>query len=158
MALDEPAGGKVGRVVLYEPMWAYLTLFGWSFAAATILPLGSEPAVVYLVGRGLPVLAIIAVATLGNYLGACTTYAIGRGVGYRLDATGRRRGRRATQMVTKYGAPALLLSWVPLLGDAIVAAAGVAGTPFGAFSLWTVMGKLARYIAVAYGARALAFG
>jgi membrane protein YqaA with SNARE-associated domain len=139
-------------------MWAYLTLFGWSFAAATILPLGSEPAVVYLVGQGLPLLAIVAVATLGNYLGACTTYVVGRVVGFRLDARQHRRGRRATEMMSQYGAPALLLSWVPLLGDAIVAAAGVAGTPFGAFSLWTVTGKLARYLAVAYGARALTVG
>ena len=158
MPLDEPGGGKVCEVVPYALMWAYLTLFGWSFAAATILPVGSEPAVVYLVGQGLPLLAIIAVATLGNYLGACTTYAIGRGVGHRLDATQHGRGRRAAQMITTYGAPALLLSWVPLLGDAIVAAAGVAGTPFGAFSLWTLTGKLARYIAVAYGARALSVG
>ncbi len=63
---------------------------------------------------------------------------------------------RAANLIARYGAPALLLSWVPLIGDAIVAAAGLAGTPLGWFSLWTILGKLARYIAVAYGARLLA--
>ena len=136
-------------------MWSYLTLFGWSFAAATVLPLGSEPALVYLVARGFPLAAVIAVATLGNYLGACTTYAIGRGLRKRLETSHRTPNPRASRLVAEYGAPALVLSWVPVIGDAIVAAAGVAGTPFGRFSFWTVVGKLGRYIAVAYGARAL---
>jgi membrane protein YqaA with SNARE-associated domain len=136
-------------------VWSYLTLFGWSFAAATVLPLGSEPAVVYLVARGFPLPAVIAVATLGNYLGACTTYAIGRGLRKRLETSRRTPNPRASRLVTQYGAPALALSWVPLIGDAIVAAAGVAGMPFGRFSFWTVLGKLGRYVAVAYGARAL---
>lgn len=137
-------------------MWSYLTLFGWSFAAATILPLGSEPAVVYLIARGGDMPTVVAVATLGNYLGACTTYAIGRGIRRHVHVR-RASSERATRLIAVHGAPALLLSWVPIVGDAIVAAAGLAGTPFGAFSFWTVTGKLARYIAVAYGARLLQF-
>jgi membrane protein YqaA with SNARE-associated domain len=137
-------------------MWHYLTLFGWSFAAATVLPLGSEPAVVYLVANGFAVWSVVIVATLGNYLGACTTYAIGRGVRHGLVARGASSDGRAMRLMATYGAPALLLSWVPLLGDAITAAAGVSGVRFGSFSAWTIAGKLARYIAVAYGARLLA--
>ncbi|MDQ3170834.1 MAG: hypothetical protein M3Q55_11905, partial [Acidobacteriota bacterium] len=53
---------------------AYLTLFAWSFLAATIIPLGSEPALVVLVRRAYPFWPLVAVATCGNYLGACTTY------------------------------------------------------------------------------------
>lgn len=131
-------------------MSAYLTLFAWSFAAATILPLGSEPAVVYLVRDGQNVAFIVAVATLGNYLGACTTFGIGRGVGATLAKPSKTRDR-ATHIVNRYGAPALLLSWVPILGDAIVAAAGLARMRFLPFSAWTIAGKLARYLAVAYG-------
>jgi membrane protein YqaA with SNARE-associated domain len=136
-------------------MWPYLTLFAWSFAAATILPLGSEPAVVYLVAQGHRIPVVVLVATLGNYLGAGTTYAIGRGIRHQLRSEHSRTEARATNLIARYGAPALLLSWVPLIGDAIVAAAGLAGTPLGWFSLWTILGKLARYIAVAYGARLL---
>ena len=61
-----------------EPVIAYATLFGWSFLAATILPLGSEPALFAMVARGHSVSAAVAVATAGNYLGACTTYWVGR--------------------------------------------------------------------------------
>jgi membrane protein YqaA with SNARE-associated domain len=132
-------------------MWAYVTLFAWSFAAATVLPLGSEPAVVYMVAQGHHVPMIVAIATLGNYLGACTTYGIGRGVRSTL-AKPSPGTERATRIVNRYGAPALLLSWIPILGDAIVAAAGLARMRFLPFSAWTIAGKLARYIAVAYGA------
>ena len=60
-----------------------------------------------------------------------------------------RRMERAGAIVRRYGAPALLLSWIPLLGDAIVAAAGVARVPFVPFSIWTATGKGARYAALA---------
>lgn len=130
-------------------MWVYISLFGWSFAAATILPLGSEPAVIYLVSQGHAVWTVVAVATAGNYLGACTTYAVGRVVRERVTAPGK-QAQRAADLIARYGAPALLLSWVPILGDAIVVAAGLARIPFAAFSAWTVAGKLARYAAIAY--------
>ena len=139
-------------------MWPYLTLFGWSFAAATVLPLGSEPALVYLVASGYPLAPVIAVATAGNYLGACTTYALGRAAGTSLETSGRVSSPRAARMIAMYGAPALLLSWVPIAGDAVVAAAGLARMPLVRFSVWTFIGKLARYVAVAYGARALTLG
>lgn len=134
-------------------MWPYLTLFAWSFLAATVLPLGSEPAVVVLVRQQYSIAAIIITATIGNYLGACTTYAIGRGAAAALrNQSGRPRESRATRLVAMYGAPALALSWVPIIGDAIVAAAGVAKIPIVRFSLWTIAGKLFRYIAVAWAA------
>lgn len=136
-------------------MWPYLTLFGWSFAAATILPLGSEPAAAYLVAQGRSAAMVVAVATFGNYLGACTTYWIGRRLRRRTDEVGTSSDPRALRLLRQYGAPALLLSWVPVIGDAIVAAAGVVGIPFGTFSFFTAAGKLARYILVAWGASLL---
>lgn len=127
-----------------------LTLFLWSFAAATILPLGSEPALAAIVNRRETVALPVTIATLGNYLGACTTYALAMSAS-RVVKSERalRRMARASALIRKYGAPALLLSWVPLLGDAIVAAAGAARMPFLPFSLWTVAGKAARYAALA---------
>ena len=136
---------------------ALLTLFGWSFFAATILPLGSEgPLVVYV--RGYDQVAVpVLVATAGNYLGACTTYWLGRraaraiGRGAAAPAEDDSRGAR---LLRRFGAPALLLSWVPILGDALVALAGAARVPFGAFSLWAALGKGLRYLAVAWVAAA----
>ena len=132
----------------------YVVLFGWSFLAATVLPLGSEPAVVVLIRQGHSFPAVVAVATLGNFLGACTTYALGRAAARALvQRNPSRRSERATDAVARYGAPALLLSWVPLIGDAIVVAAGFARMRFWPFATWTILGKAARYLLVAWGAR-----
>jgi membrane protein YqaA with SNARE-associated domain len=131
---------------------AYLTLFTWSFLAATILPLASEPLLIGLVrGRG-ELWPAVLVATAGNYLGACTTYYLARLAARRLDAITPVRAShvRAITVLERYGQPALLLSWVPLLGDAIVAVAGAVGIPFGPFSAWTLAGKLARYSVVGW--------
>ena len=136
---------------------SYGGLFLWSFLAATVLPLGSEVALAALVrSEGRAALPVV-VATLGNYLGACTTYWLGRRAA---EAVGRRRGAskcdaRAARLLARYGQPALLLSWVPLLGDALVALAGGMGLPFGAFSLWVLAGKALRYWAVAWAASSL---
>ena len=127
-----------------------LGLFFWSFLAATILPLGSEPALAVIVSRRDAVLLPVVIATIGNYLGACTTYAIARSASKAVTSERAvRRMERAAAIIQRYGAPALLLSWVPLLGDAIVAAAGLARMPFLRFSLWTIPGKAARYAALA---------
>jgi membrane protein YqaA with SNARE-associated domain len=132
-------------------LFAYLTLFTWSFLAATLLPIGSEAAVLILVRQHYSLSAIVMVATIGNYLGACTTYWIAahaaRGV-IRASA----RERRASRLIARYGRPALLLSWLPIVGDAIVAAAGVAQMPFWPFSVFTLIGKFLRYLALVWGA------
>ncbi len=126
------------------------TLFLWSFLAATILPLGSEPALAAIVHGREAVALPVTVATLGNYLGACTTYALATTVSRAVKGErALRRMERASLLVRRYGAPALLLSWVPLLGDAIVAAAGAARMRFLPFSLWTLAGKAARYTVLA---------
>ena len=128
-----------------------LALFFWSFLAATVLPLGSEPALAAIVHRREAWVLPVTIATLGNYLGACTTYVLAMTVSKAVKSErSLRRMERASNLVRKYGPPALLLSWVPLLGDAIVAAAGAARMPFLPFSLWTLACKSARYAALAF--------
>jgi len=127
-----------------------LTLFVWSFLASTILPLGSEPALVAIVRRRDAMALPVTIATAGNYLGACTTYLLAMTASKAIRSErALRRMERAASLVRKYGPPALLLSWVPFLGDAIVAAAGAARMPFLPFSVWTLAGKAARYAALA---------
>ena len=125
-----------------------LLLFAWAFAAATILPLSSEVAlVVEIVRRGdwqVPVL----VATVGNVLGAATTYALARFAVTHAPSPSPRVAR-ASALLARYGSPALLLSWVPVIGDLIVALAGAARMPLLPFAFWTTVGKAARYVAVA---------
>ena len=123
-----------------------------SFLAATILPLASEVALALVVRRHGDMLVPVAVATFGNYVGACTTYALARAAARRLSPATVRRPPRALVLFERYGVPALLLSWVPIIGDAIVAAAGVARVKVLPFSIWTIAGKAARYAAVAWAA------
>lgn len=136
----------------------YLGLLAWSFLAATVLPLSSEAPLAYLVHTRKALAAPVLIATLGNYLGACTTYWIGRGA---IRALERRRRdpsvtsptqRRALELIKRWGPPALLFSWVPILGDALVATAGALRLPFASSSVWLVAGKLARYLVVAWTA------
>ena len=127
-----------------------LVLFAWSFAASTILPLSSEVPLALAVHRSNGWAVPVLVATAGNYLGACTTYWLARYAVERATAAPSRRVANASRLIARYGPPALLLSWVPLIGDALVALAGAAHMPFLAFSIWTVIGKAARYVAVAW--------
>ena len=133
-------------------MIPYLALFGWSFLAATILPLASEPMLIALVRLREAVVLPVLVATAGNYLGACTTYLLARAAARRLRPVAKATAThaRAVRVVERFGQPALLLSWVPILGDAIVVVAGAVRMPFGAFSAWTLAGKFARYAVVAW--------
>jgi membrane protein YqaA with SNARE-associated domain len=127
-----------------------LALFLWSFAAATILPLSSEVPLAIAIGRGTDWRVAVLVATAGNYLGACTTFLLARTAAQHLPADPRPRTRHAVRLLRRFGPPSLLLSWVPLIGDVLVALAGAAGVPFTAFSMWTLAGKGARYLAVAW--------
>lgn len=140
---------------------SYAGIFLWSFAAATILPLSSEAPLAYLVHQTGDVLLPVVLATFGNYLGACTTYWLARGAAAAIERTRTpdpkpsSRQRRAFAFLQRWGSPALLLSWVPLLGDALVAAAGALRLPFAAASVWLIGGKLVRYVAVAWAALAV---
>ncbi len=60
----------------------------------------------------------------------------------------------AARLLRRFGQPALLLSWVPVIGDVMVALAGAMRVPFTRFSLWVALGKAARYVAVAWAASA----
>jgi membrane protein YqaA with SNARE-associated domain len=55
----------------------YPALFFLSFSASTLLPIGSEWLLVALILKGFSPPMTVAVATVGNYFGACTTYWIG---------------------------------------------------------------------------------
>ena len=136
------------------PVLAYAGLFAWSFLAATALPLGSEAALAAVVGARGELVVPLLVATAGNVLGSCTTYWLGRGtsriLGQRREPA--RKVARAARLLRRHGAPALLLSPVPVIGDALVALAGATRVPFGAFLFWVALGKGARYAAVALAA------
>lgn len=132
-------------------VYSYGALFFWSFLAATVIPLSSEPALVLLVVSEEAVVLPVVVGTFGNVLGACTTYWISHRAtcilaGPRETSKGQ---KRAARMFKRYGQPVLLLSWVPVLGDALVALAGATKMRFAYFCFWVTLGKGMRYLAIA---------
>ena len=120
-------------------------LFASAFVSATVLP-GNSEIVLVAVLKAFPerFAQAIALATLGNTLGGLTTYGVGRLLPQRKVPEGP-----ALAWVRRYGAVALLLSWVPVIGDALCAAAGWLRVPLWSSALALLIGKLARYLAVA---------
>ena len=121
-------------------------LFLSSFLAATLLPGGSE-AVLFGVLKLNPGLLwpALALATLGNTLGGMSSYLLGR-------ILPERKPTKWLTFVHRYGSPALLLAWAPLIGDALCVAAGWLRLNAAYVALFMAAGKLARYLAIAWTA------
>jgi membrane protein YqaA with SNARE-associated domain len=133
-----------------------LALFMSAFVSATLLPMASEVPLALIVRSTQEVVWPVTVATAGNFLGACTTYWIARAVsrkaGIGADEESTATGRtpsRAWRLFQRYGAPSLLLSWVPIIGDGIVVVAGLAPVRVVPFTIFTLAGKAVRYWVVA---------
>ena len=121
-------------------LWA---LFTSSFLAATLLPGGSE-VVLFGVLKLHPeqYWPALGVATLGNTLGGMSSYLIGRIIPQTKPIKG-------LDAVRKYGSPALLLSWVPIIGDPLCVAAGWLRLSPWLSALFIALGKFARYWVIA---------
>jgi membrane protein YqaA with SNARE-associated domain len=133
--------------------YGYLNLFILSFLASTILPFGSEALVVALIYQGFNPLAVVIVATFGNYLGSCTTYYLGlkgRPVLDKYLSPSHEKLKKSERLFKKYGVYTLLFTWVPGIGDAITMVAGLMQIPFRNFSILVFLGKFGRYFALAY--------
>lgn len=128
-------------------------LFATAFLAATVLPAQSETALVGLQLAGYPIVLLVAVASVGNTLGAVVNWALGRGV----ERFRERRWfpvspaslDRASAWYSRWGRWSLLLSWAPFGGDALTVAAGVLREPFWSFLLLVAIAKTGRYIVLA---------
>jgi len=130
-------------------------LFLASLLAATLLPGGSE-AVLFALLRLHPeqFWPALALATLGNTLGALTSYACGRWLPqWQPRADGKHTAQLAQlARVRRWGAPVLLLAWAPLIGDALCVAAGWLRLDWVRCTLFIALGKFARYWLVAQAA------
>jgi membrane protein YqaA with SNARE-associated domain len=118
-------------------------LFISSFLAATLLPGGSE-AVLFGVLKLHPELfwPALLLGSLGNTLGGMVTF----GMGWMLPQT---QQLKHVEEVRKYGTPALILAWVPLIGDALCLAAGWLRLNWWHAALFMAAGKFARYWVIA---------
>ena len=125
-------------------------MFLLAFAAGSVLPVGSEWYLVLLLEQGAIAWLVTSAAILGNTGGGWLTFALGRG-GRKLYERSHevpRRFRAAETLFARYGSWSLLFSWVPLLGDILVALAGAVQLPWKRSLVLIFIGKALRYYLV----------
>ena len=126
------------------PLWL---MFSGAFLAATLLPGGSEVLLLALLNDTPSLwLGLFVAASLGNTLGALTSFGLGRlgRVAWEPEKLSASQ-RHAMKLIGKYGVWSLLLSWAPLVGDILCLLAGYLRLPFWASTALILTGKAARY-------------
>lgn len=132
------------------PQFGLSTVFVVAFISATLLPLGSEPAVFGLIKLNPELFwPAILVATAGNTLGGAVSWWMGLGAHKVVDkACGSTKEAHALQWLQRFGPRACLLSWLPVVGDPLCAVAGWLRLPFWACLAYMAVGKFFRYLAM----------
>jgi membrane protein YqaA with SNARE-associated domain len=130
------------------PEFGLSTVFAVSFISATLLPMGSEPAVFGLIKLNPDLFwAAIAVATVGNTLGGMVSWWMGWGSRKVTQRWGNSAHHlRALAWLEKLGPKACLLSWLPVVGDPLCAVAGWLQLPLWPCTVYMAIGKFGRYL------------
>ena len=135
--------------LLALPKFGLSTVFIVSFVSATLLPLGSEPAVFGLVKINPAMFwPAILIATVGNTLGGAVTWWMGYGAERAYERVKHHKppNARALRWLERWGTKGCLLSWLPIVGDPLCAVAGWLKLPFWPCVFYMAIGKLARYV------------
>ncbi len=130
----------------------YWELFISAFVSSTILPGGSEAVLAYLVTTGTyRTDLLLLIATLGNSLGAMTTWGLGilAAKKYPAEALLSQDEQKALATVKKRGQWVLFFSWLPIVGDAFCFAGGWLRLPVISAFIIILLGKFSRYLVVA---------
>lgn len=153
------------------PKFGLSAIFIVSLVSATLLPLGSEPAVFgYLKLNPDMFWPAIVVATLGNTIGGAIDWWMGYAAKLAVVKIRRSRqlaeherehaehrkhpvehrkaplGRRYSRWMRRVGPPMLLLSWLPAVGDPLCTLAGWLRLSFWPSLFYMAIGKLLRYL------------
>jgi len=123
-------------------------LFLSAFLSSTLLPGGSEWLLAWLSSQQqYNPLTILGLATLGNTLGGMSSWLLGRviAVWYPARRLNKPQHQRALERIQGYGAPVLLLSWLPVVGDPLCMAAGWLRIHWLLALLYIALGKALRY-------------
>lgn len=124
-----------------------------SFSAATLLPGGSEAALIGMAALTThSILTLLIVASIGNTLGSVLNYWMGR---FALQYQDRKWFPLSKADLTKaqgwfadWGQWSLLLAWVPIIGDPLTVAAGLMRMNFGRFLILVAISKTTRYMVI----------
>lgn len=172
MSIDWMAGVHVLLNWLAIPEVGLGAVFIIALVSATLLPMGSEPAVFGLVTLKPELFwPAVLVATAGNTVGGAISWWMGYGAhaaAHRIQvrmhpphevgdvaatshastshAPTSRWDHRAMQWLQRFGPKACLLSWLPLVGDPLCAVAGWLRLSFWPCVVYMAIGKFARYV------------
>ncbi|MEZ5658902.1 MAG: YqaA family protein [Burkholderiaceae bacterium] len=119
------------------------SVFVIAFVSATLLPLGSEPAV-FAFAKLNPdqFWLVVVVATIGNTLGGIVDYWLGWGAERALSPKDK---ARYLHWFERLGPKALFFAWLPVVGDPLCTVAGWLRLPFWPSVAWMAVGKFLRY-------------
>lgn len=130
------------------------SLFFSALVSSTLFPGGSEALLLYKLGEGGDVWALVFIATVGNVLGSLITYGMGRlgneAVHKKWLRMDEAKVARAESWFGKYGMPSLLLAWLPVVGDPLCLVAGLLRCSLLYFLILVTVGKAARYAFIAW--------
>ena len=134
--------------LLALPKFGLSTVFVVAFVSATLLPLGSEPAVFGLVELNPHLFwPAILVATVGNTLGGAVSWWMGLASHKVIERHQHSKHHlRALVWLERLGPKACLLAWLPVVGDPLCAVAGWLKLPFWPCLGYMAVGKFARYL------------
>ncbi len=127
----------------------YISLFFIAFLSGSLLPLGSEGVLVYDVMQGYSAMLLLFFASAGNLLGAVLNYWLGlKGEEFLLKKNylNPKKLNGAKERFNRYGAFALLFSFMPVIGDPLTFIAGVTGYDFKKFLFLVAVSKSLRYL------------
>ena len=126
-----------------------LSLFFSALISASIFPFASEVVFIAALDDGLSPVVVLIVATSGNTLGAMLTWwlaglARDGKLGFKLKPS----SARASELYDRFGTWTLLLSWLPIIGDAFPGLAGWFKLSFWQTISLVAVAKFGRYLAL----------
>lgn len=126
-------------------------VFVVSLVSATLIPVGSEPALFGYIKLNPDMFWVaIMVATLGNTIGGVIDWLMGYGAKSGYEKLVSNHEATLLGWFRRLGPRALLLSWLPVVGDPLCAVAGWLKLPFWPCVFYMAVGKFLRYVTLTY--------
>lgn len=138
---------------------AEFSLFLSAFLAGSIFPASSEAALLYLIAQNKSTILLVLIATLGNSLGGASVYYLGRlGEYTKIERFLRINEEKIMKYKTKvdsFGWWIAFFSFLPFVGDIILLTLGLCKANWFLTLSFMCLGKLLRYMVIAFYARDL---
>jgi len=129
--------------------YTLIGLFFTALVSSTILPGGSEAVLIYLGQQEVhSSLALWSIASIGNTIGGLLTWGLGWWLATKKPIQSfnlKVRTQQSLERIRRWGSPALVFSWIPVIGDPLCLAAGLLRIGFLPALLFIVIGKSLRY-------------